>query len=68
MRLAHSLTTVAAVSPDQFEDLRRNIDPDLSDGRAEQRRPGARPPERDGIRLPSTSFRHAAPNAGSREP
>jgi hypothetical protein len=28
MRLAHSLATVAAVSPDQFEDLRRNLDPE----------------------------------------
>ena len=28
MRLAHSLATVAAVSPDPFEDLRRNIDPE----------------------------------------
>jgi len=28
MRLAHSLATVAAVSPDQVEALRRNIDPE----------------------------------------
>jgi transposase IS4-like protein/DDE family transposase len=28
MRLVHSLATVADVSPDQFEDLRRNIDPE----------------------------------------
>jgi len=28
MRLAHSLATVAAASPDRFEDLRHNIDPE----------------------------------------